>query len=151
VHRRGAGDPTYRILGDGRHARGIRTPEGPASLVVATDVGAGAVSADAWGPGAEWVLDRLPRLLGADDDPTGFAPPAQLAEAWRHHKHWRLGATDLVMESLVPTIIEQKVTGQEAFGAFRTLVRGFGEKAPGPLGLMLQPTPEQLRAIPSWE
>jgi 3-methyladenine DNA glycosylase/8-oxoguanine DNA glycosylase len=153
VHRRGAGDPTYRILGDGRHARGIRTPEGPASLVVATDVGAGAVSADAWGPGAGWALDRLPRMLGVDDDPTGFAPPTQLAEAWRHHKYWRLGATDLVMESLVPTIIEQKVTGQEAFAAFRRLVRLYGERAPGPaeLDLWVQPSAETLRMIPSWE
>lgn len=153
AHRRGAGDPTYRVLGDGRHARGIRTPEGLASLVVSTDIGAGAVSADAWGPGADWVLDRLPRMLGADDDPTGFAPPPQLAEAWRHHRNWRLGATDLVMESLVPTIIEQKVTGQEAFAAFRRLVRRFGERAPGPLELDLwvQPDAETLRMIPSWE
>jgi len=154
VHRRGAGDPTYRVLGDGRHARGIRTPVGLASLVVSTDIGAGAVSADAWGPGADWVLDRLPRMLGADDDPTGFAPPPQLAEAWRHHRNWRLGTTDLVMESLVPTIIEQKVTGQEAFAGFRRLVHRYGEVAPGPgadHGLRLQPSAERLRAIPSWE
>jgi 3-methyladenine DNA glycosylase/8-oxoguanine DNA glycosylase len=62
------------------------------------------------------------------------------------------------MESLVPAIIEQKVTGQEAFGAFRTLVHRFGERAPGPpsdgdppVRLWVQPSPTDLRAIPSWE
>jgi 3-methyladenine DNA glycosylase/8-oxoguanine DNA glycosylase len=153
VHRRGSGDPTYRVLADGSHARGIRTPQGVATLVVAPDPAGAEVRASAWGPGADWALDRLPRMLGADDDPAGFEPPAPLAAAWRRHRHWRLGATDLVMESLVPTIIEQKVTGQEAFAAFRRLVRRHGERAPGPAGLDLwvQPGPATLRAIPSWE
>jgi 3-methyladenine DNA glycosylase/8-oxoguanine DNA glycosylase len=153
VHRRGRGDPTYRVLPDGSHARGIRTPEGPATLAVAVDAGGGAVQARAWGVGADWVLERVPRMLGADDDPAGFTPPAPLAGVWRRHQHWRLGATDLVMESLVPSIIEQKVTGQEAFAAFRRLVRRYGEQAPGPGGfdLWVQPDPQTLRSIPSWE
>jgi 3-methyladenine DNA glycosylase/8-oxoguanine DNA glycosylase len=153
THRRGAGDPTYRVLPDGSHARGIRSPEGAAALVVAVDPGAGEVQARAWGPGSTWVLDRLPRMLGHDDDPSGFEPPPVLAASWRRHRHWRLGATDLVMESLVPTIIEQKVTGQEAFAGFRRLVRRHGERAPGPpeLDLWIQPGALALRAIPSWE
>ncbi|MCW2758679.1 MAG: DNA-3-methyladenine glycosylase 2 family protein, partial [Nocardioidaceae bacterium] len=59
-----------------------------------------------------------------------------------------------VLEALVPAIIEQKVTGQEAFGGFRRLVHRYGERAPGPgaeIGLWLQPAPETIRAIPSWE
>jgi 3-methyladenine DNA glycosylase/8-oxoguanine DNA glycosylase len=152
VHRRGAGDPTYRVLPDGSHARGIRTPEGPVALVVAADHAQAQVHARAWGPGAAWALDRLPRMLGADDDTAGFEPPAALAASWRRHQHWRLGATDLVMESLVPSIIEQKVTGQEAFAGFRRLVRRYGEPAPGPdLGLWIQPEPATLRRVPSWE
>ena len=35
------------------------------------------------------------------------------------------------MEALTPAIIEQKVTGQEALGGFRALVRRYGELAPG--------------------
>jgi 3-methyladenine DNA glycosylase/8-oxoguanine DNA glycosylase len=152
VHRRGAGDPTYRVLPDGTHARGIRTPEGPVALLVGSEPTSGEVHARAWGPGSHWALARLPRMLGADDDPTGFEPPEPLAQAWRRQRHWRLGATDLVMESLVPTIIEQKVTGQEAFAAFRRLVRRYGEPAPGPdIGLWIQPDPATLRTIPSWE
>jgi 3-methyladenine DNA glycosylase/8-oxoguanine DNA glycosylase len=159
THRRGSGDPTFRRTPDGSSWRGMRTPEGPVTLRILAEPGLGVVTGEAWGSGAEWALDRLPRMLGADDDPTGFVPVHKpIADAWRRHQHWRLGATDLVMESLVPAIIEQKVTGKEAFGAYRALVHRFGERAPGPPGepeptvrLWIQPSPEQLRAIPSWE
>jgi 3-methyladenine DNA glycosylase/8-oxoguanine DNA glycosylase len=151
VHRRGAGDPTYRITADGRHRRSLRTPAGPASLEVAPLDANGEVRARAWGEGADWALEALPRILGAEDDPAGFTPPPQLAATWRRYQHWRLGGSGLVWESLLPSIIEQKVTGQEAFGAFRRLVRRYGEPAPGDLDLWLQPAPETVRAIPSWE
>ncbi|MET3960205.1 3-methyladenine DNA glycosylase/8-oxoguanine DNA glycosylase [Marmoricola sp. OAE513] len=152
VHRRGAGDPTYQVLPDGAHARAMRSPDGPVTLRVEPLDSAGRVVAQAWGSGATWALDHLPTMLGADDDPSGFEPHHDVVAAeWKRQPHWRLGRTGLVMESLVPTIIEQKITGQEAFGAFRTLVRRYGERAPGDLGLLLQPTPETLRTIPSWE
>lgn len=115
----------------------------------------GTVEAQAWGSGAVWALDQLPGLLGADDDWTGFEPRNDiLADVWRRHPQLRLGHTRLVFESLVPTVIEQKVTGQEAFAGFRALVRRYGEPAPGPgadLGLMLQPEPSRLATIPSWD
>ncbi len=152
VHQRGAGDPTYSRFRDGSHARAMRTPLGAVTLQVQPLDQDGLITARAWGPGADWALEALPRMLGAEDDVAGFEPrhPA-VASAWQRHRHWRLGRTDLVIGSLVPTIIEQKVTGQEAFSAFRRLVRRFGEAAPGPLELMLQPAPETIRTIPSWE
>ena len=153
--RRGAGDPTLRLDVDGRHWRASRTPHGPATLAVRDQDTAGAIRAEAWGPGAEWALDQLPALLGDLDDWTGFEPRHPvLEEAWRRHPHLRLGRTGLVLESLVPSIIEQKVTGQEAFAGFRALVRRHGVPAPGPgaaRGLMVQPDAATLRAIPSWE
>jgi 3-methyladenine DNA glycosylase/8-oxoguanine DNA glycosylase len=114
--------------------------------------GDGDVRAEAWGEGADWALSRLPAMLGADDDPSGFEPRHPvLVEAQRRHPHARIGRTGLVMEALVPAIIEQKVTGQEAFAGFRQLVLKYGERAPGPHGrLWLQPDPEKIRAIPSW-
>ena len=152
--RRGAGDPTYRLDGTG-HWRGHRTPDGPVTLRIDPRPADGVVEARAWGPGAAWTLDALPAMLGAADDPAGFEPRIPLLEeARRRHPHWRLGRTGLVMEALVPAIIEQKVTGQEAFAGFRRLVRRYGEPAPGPgseMGLFVQPTPEAIRTIPSWE
>lgn len=134
----------------------MRTPTGPASICVHQRPASGDVHARAWGAGADWALEHLPRLLGADDDPTGFEPHhhPEVEHGWRSHGHWRIGATGLVMESLVPSILEQKVTGKQAFGSFRELVRRHGEPAPGPvasLPLMLQPTPATIAAIPSWE
>ena len=153
--RRGAGDPTHKEDDAGRHWRAMRTPTGTATLCVQARPTSGDVLGRAWGPGAEWALDRLPALLGADDDPSGFvAHHPQVAEGWRRHRHWRIGGTGLVMEALVPSILEQKVTGKQAFGSFRDLVRRHGEPAPGPVGslrLMVQPTPAAIAAIPSWE
>jgi 3-methyladenine DNA glycosylase/8-oxoguanine DNA glycosylase len=154
-HRRGGGDPTYRSDEDGRVWRGIRTPEGPATLAIQARPRDGDVHAEAWGPGADWVLESVPDLLGASDDWTGFEPRHPvLVDARRRHPHVRLGRTGLVMEALLPAIIEQKVTGQEAFGGFRMLVHRYGERAPGPgreRKLWVQPTPDRLRSIPSWE
>ncbi len=111
--------------------------------------------ASAAGPGAEWALDSAPALCGADDDPTGFEPRHPvLVEAVRRYPHWRIGRTGLVMEALVPAIIEQKVTGQEAFAGFRMLVHRFGERAPGAgadRGVWVQPDTATIRRIPSWE
>jgi len=156
--RRGGGDPTCRTDGHGeaaRHWRGIRTPSGPATLLVQARPRLGEVYAEAWGPGADWALDHVPSLLGADDDPSGFEPRHPvLVEACRRYPHWRLGRTDRVFEALVPSIVEQKVTGKEAFAGFRTLVHFFGERAPGPgreRKLWLQPTAERIRTIPSWD
>jgi len=160
-HRRGPGDPTYRIEGPvdgGVHWRGLRTPEGPATL--ALRVTGDAVQASAWGAGADWALGSVPGLFGADDDPSGFEPPEGLLEhpgfrdALRRGGVPRLGRTGLVMEAMLPSILEQKVTGQEAFGGFREVVRRFGEQAPGPGAerrLWIQPDAATLSSIPSWE
>ncbi|MEP9365314.1 DNA-3-methyladenine glycosylase 2 family protein [Nocardioides sp. CN2-186] len=154
IHKRGGGDPTYKIVGE-RHWRGIRTPQGSVTLAVESRAADGVVRAEAWGPGAEWVLESLPALLGADDDVRGFEPRHPVVEqAWRRYDHLRIGRTGLVMEALTPAIIEQKVTGQEAFAGFRMLVHRYGERAPGPGGdlkLWVQPSADTIRQVPSWE
>lgn len=143
-------------VGSGGLWRATATPDGPATLRLA--VGAGHdVVATAWGPGAGWVLDGVPALLGADDDPAGFAPGHPLLrDAWRRHPGWRVPRSRQVMESLVPAVLEQKVTGREAWRAWRTLVRKYGVPAPGPVellpaGLFVPPAPETWRRVPSWE
>ncbi len=152
--RRGAGDPTYRDDA-GTVWRGVRTPAGPATIAVRPRPAEGLVEAQAWGAGAQWALDSLPGLLGADDDPGDFDPRLpELVEAWRRSPHWRFGRSGLVIQSLVPTIIEQRVTGQEAFAGYRRLVQRYGERAPGPGAerrLWVPPTPEEVLRVPSWE
>lgn len=152
-YRHGGGDPTFARLSDGAIAMARNTPEGAGTLCIRARASEGLVEAQAWGSGAEWLLDRLPRLLGADDAVEGFEPPAALADSWRRNATWRIGASDTVWDNLLPTIIEQKVTGQEAFAGYRNLVRRFGSPAPGPdhLKVRLAPDPAAVRQIPSWE
>jgi hypothetical protein len=153
--RRGAGDPTHLREPSGAVWRASRTPDGPVTLRISSLDGAGEVRAAAWGPGSGWALDRLPTMLGASDDPSGFEPlQPVLRRAWRRFAHLRTPSTGLVLESLVPSIIEQKVTGREAWTGWRNLIRRFGEPAPGPrgaTGMRVLPSPAALAAIPSWE
>lgn len=141
--RRGGGDPTSRRDDDGWWFA-WQTPAGPVTLRLEVPGGVGVdVTATAWGSGAEWALDRVPALLGEHDDPDGFEPRHPVvAEEWRRRPGWRVPASGLVLQHLVASIIEQKVTGKEAFAGYRRLVRRFGEPAPGPgegLGLAVPP------------
>lgn len=112
------------------------------------------VLARAWGGGGEWMLDRLPDLLGGRDDPSAFTPHHELvAREWPRQSGWRVPANGLVAQMLVCSVIEQKVTGREAFSSLRQLVRRFGSPAPGPgegMGLVAPPTPAQWLRVPSW-
>jgi 3-methyladenine DNA glycosylase/8-oxoguanine DNA glycosylase len=152
--RRGRGDPSYRTDPAGTTWKVFCTPLGPATLAVRPLDAHGEVRARAWGPGAAWVLDGLPALLGDDDDPAGFEPHHDvLVEPSRRFGHWRVCRTRLVMEALVPAVLEQKVTGKEAFGSWRRLLQVYGGRAPGPvgeLGMRVMPSVAELRAVPSW-
>ncbi|UJP09029.1 DNA-3-methyladenine glycosylase 2 family protein [Microbacterium sp. KUDC0406] len=151
VLRRGAGDPTITV--DGHVVWiGLRTDAGLATL--ALRAAHGEVHASAWGPGAAEALDAVPRLCGADDDSSGFdASQHPLVEAAaQRHPGMRLTRTDRVFEALAGSIIEQKVTGMQAFGAWRQLVSRFGERAPGPTprAMFVPPSAQGWRRIPSW-
>ncbi|MGW0712020.1 DNA-3-methyladenine glycosylase family protein [Streptomyces sp. NPDC002643] len=150
--RRGAGDPTFRATPDGAVWRASRTPVGAGTLRVV--VRGGAVEAEAWGPGGSWLLEQLPPLLGALDEPEVFVPRHRVvAMAWKRRVGLRLTRTGLVLESLIPSVLEQKVTTGEAYRAWRLLVRKYGEPAPGPVppGMYVMPTAREWALIPSWE
>jgi len=155
VHRRGAGDPAFRVAADGSVWRTSLTPEGPGTLRI---MGMSAtvrteVSATAWGPGASWLLAAVPGLLGAHDDSAGFDPPDQLREMSRRHQGMRVGRSGRVLEALVPAVLEQKVVGAEAWRAWRLLLLRFGDPAPGPApdGMRVFPPARTWLRIPSWE
>ncbi|MEU3856792.1 DNA-3-methyladenine glycosylase 2 family protein [Streptomyces sp. NPDC028722] len=153
--RRGPGDPTFRATADGSVWRAARTPAGPGTLRVRAY--GGEVLGEAWGPGAEWLLEQLPEFLGAADDPGAFVPRHRVVALARHRRPGlRLTRTGLVLESLIPSVLEQKVTADEAYRAWRLLVRRFGEPAPGPAGaggrpMSVMPAPRTWALIPSWE
>jgi 3-methyladenine DNA glycosylase/8-oxoguanine DNA glycosylase len=146
INRRGHGDPTIRV-GAGAVVRATRTPDGPGTIHVR--LAADRVEAEAWGPGAERLLADLPSLVGLDDDSSALRPAHPvLRELARRCPGLRIGRTGNVMEALVPAIIEQKVTGAEAFRAWRLLVTRYGERAPGPWDVWVPPRMDRIAALP---
>jgi len=146
--RGGTGDPSVQL--DGAEIwRATRTPAGIATQRLRPR--GGAIEVEAWGPGAEWLLEHAPVLLGEDDDDRDFAPTHPiLRDLHRQHAGLRLLRTESVMETLVPTVLEQKVAGVEARHAYRHLIRTLGEPAPGPTPLMVPPSPHVLASTPYW-
>ncbi len=97
----------------------------------------------------------VPELCGAGDDWSDLdvGGNALLAECRRRAPGLRLLRTNAVFEALLPAILEQKVTGEEARRAWRWLIMKHGESAPGPApdGMRVFPAPEVWRRIPSWD
>jgi len=135
--RLGKHDPTI-LLAATTMLRATRTAAGVATVRV--DHQGDRLVVEAWGDGAELVLEQAPAWLGLHDDRRGFAPTDPVVgELHRHADGLRLPRTDRVVEALVPAILSQKVTGFEAKRAHRQLVERWGEPAPGPGGLLVLP------------
>lgn len=150
--RRGTGDPAHRFDATGRFWWACLTPDGAGTITVAA--AGSTVTARAWGPGAEWLLGAVPTLLGGADDWSGLDVSAVpvLHEVRRRRPGLRLARTGLVLDALVPAVLEQKVTGLEARRSWRLLLYRFGTPAPGPDGgLRVPPSPQALLDVPSWD
>jgi 3-methyladenine DNA glycosylase/8-oxoguanine DNA glycosylase len=149
LHLRGRGDPAMRFEVSGSCWRASRTPDGPVTLLLELVDGGVAIRTRAWGPGATWALDGAPALLGLDDEPAALVPRhAAVAAAVRATPGLRLGRTGNVLEALIPAILEQKITGDEARRVYRALLSRHGEPAPGGFGLRIGPSPAALAALP---
>jgi 3-methyladenine DNA glycosylase/8-oxoguanine DNA glycosylase len=146
---RGTGDPTMRVTSSVA-IRASTTPDGPGSIDIR--VTGAEVRAAAWGPGGAHLLAGLPAALGLDDDDRGFEPelhPA-ISRLARRLGRVRLGRTGAVWDALLPAILEQRITGTEAWRNHRRLVLAHGQPAPGPHGLRLAPRPEALATLPTY-
>jgi 3-methyladenine DNA glycosylase/8-oxoguanine DNA glycosylase len=151
--RRGPYDPCIAI---GRREvwRATHTPDGPGTQRLT--VVAGGIETEAFGPGAAWLVEHAPALVGAADTGTEFEPgPGPVAELHRRHRGLRMTTAHNPVELMVPTILEQKVTSVEAHRAYGRLVRAHGQPAPSssgrcPADLRLPPTPAELVALPSY-
>ncbi len=139
--RRGLGDPCFLAPGDGSIWRTSLLPTGPVTARISR-AGTNAVQCVAWGAGAAQFVDMLPAMLGSEDDASDFVPRhPTVAAAQRRVPHLRLGRTGLVLEALIPAIIEQRVPGADAFRSWRVLGAEYGTPAPGP-------APEAVRVAP---
>lgn len=123
------------------------TPEGVASVAFRRSSD-GTVRADAWGPGHDWSLTRLPALLGAEDHAAeDFRPDHPLVRRLAtRFDSLRLGATGRWYEALAMASIGQRVVAADAETSRRRLARRFGESTVGPLPAF--PTPPALLRVP---
>ncbi|MBK5287568.1 MAG: DNA-3-methyladenine glycosylase 2 family protein [Acidimicrobiia bacterium] len=146
--RRGPYDPSI-TLSPTECWRATHTPAGPGTERLR--VVPGGVEVEAFGPGAEVLLDQAPALLGAHDTRAEFAPAdARVATLHRRYRGLRLTTAGNPVELMVPTILEQKVTSIEAHRSYARLVRAHGTPAPGPVELVFPPSPAELVALPSF-
>jgi len=127
-----------------------RTPHGPATLHIAREPLC-TVHARAWGEGAEWLLGRLPVLIGADRPPLDPLGNPVLRAAVGRQPGLRLPSTGVLVESLLPAIVEQRVAGLAARRSWAALIRLLGDPAPGPAGLLLPPDPARVAALEDWD
>jgi len=144
----GPRDPCWRV-GFEEVWRATRSPFGPTTerISLAPD---GTVSVEAWGDGAEWLLQRAPALCGAGDDLSTFTPAdALLKRLAKEHAGMRLGRTEAVFEAALAIVLEQRVASPDAWESWRWLVFSLGERAPGPRsGLWVPPSPERIAHTP---
>lgn len=150
----GSHDPSYRRTPDRAVWRTMRTPDGPATQRL--EAVEGVVVSRAWGPGAAWATERLPRTLGVDDDVTAFDSslhPLVAAQWSRYGAGMRTPSTGVVVETMVAAVLEQRVTGIEARRSWAWLLRTHGVPAPGPApeGMHVFPETDVLAHVPSWE
>ena len=131
---------------DGVRWWATETPDGSASLAF-RPVG-GEVIADAWGPGAEWAIGKLPALLGNDDDPSGFEPRDPVVSGLVSRLGVpRLGATGRWYEAMATAAVYQRVVSADARTAVARMGRLYGADVPGGGPLPLFPRAEAVLRI----
>lgn len=135
-------DPCTRWI-DGKYWLAARTPQGPGSICLVPKI-------EAFGPAADWLLERADAMLGKQDSLDGFDPsPHPLIAKLARTEKIRLPRTGIVFPRLLKAICEQKVTGKEAYRTYSAIVRKFGEPAPGPArNLLLPPDPDVIARTP---
>ncbi|MET0910572.1 MAG: DNA-3-methyladenine glycosylase 2 family protein [Ilumatobacteraceae bacterium] len=163
--RHGRTDPTTVLgaVGRGRASSGTflhatYTPDGPGTVRVRWTGGRrdiGSCDIDSYGSGGEWLAARVPRMLGSGDtglvgvDTAGWSPT--VTTALHGSNDVAIGASCNLYHELLPTIVEQRITGHEAHRQWRRLCVELSEPAPGPFpGLLLPPAPERLVGRPAW-
>lgn len=147
LQRLGAYDPTIGWRGDVLW-RCCRTPYGPGSMRVRWTPSRGRVEGEAWGRGGPWLAAQAFSMLGGADDPDAFQPAAaSIRRLSRRRQDVALGRAARVFDTVVSYVLQQRVRFTEAAASWGRVVRWVNEPAPGPLGLLLPPTPQQWSAI----
>ena len=144
----GPHDPTTRFAADG-FWRTTRHRSGTATVQIRPD--GDAFEIEAWGEGADEVLDLVPGWLGAHDNERFETDHPLVSELHRRHPGLRIGRSADVMTAMYVSVCGQKVTGLEARRAWQLMVQHYGEDAPGPADLRVAPAAERLAEVPYYD
>ena len=111
----------------------------------------------------EQLCQELPGWVGAYDSWEKLKHPSlwkllprSLQRAGKEHPGVRLGASNDIFKHAVNAITEQRVTGIEAMGGLRRILRIYGTPLPRtgfsdqPLNMVFFPSPHTIAGIPSW-
>lgn len=156
--RRGVNDPSF-VLTPQRAWWCGRLTEGEFLAVVSSVPSESRVTVHACGRGAEAFIESADQRLGLRDSPTSFDPVIDRVAAWQAALPGvRLTSTGVLIDALVPAVLEQRVMASDAFGAWQTLVTECGDMAPPtsaelapPRPMYVPPTVSRWRAVPSWQ
>ena len=156
---------TAREAGVGLLVRFARTHPADLCAPVEVTIWAGDSSAGGASPASalEAFAARVPGWVGEQDRWAGFYTsaawgqlPARLVRARAEAPGLRLPSVGLLSQNLLLAITEQRVTGIEAMGGMRALLRQYGEPAPvtglpdQPPGLVSFPQASVFAQIPDW-
>ena len=134
------------LRGRGQSAEySLWTEAGPAAVALNNEMGV--LTATAIGPGAEQAVAAVPRTIGADDPDDMAEGRGLVRDLDRKHRGFRLGSTGRVFDTILPAVLGQRVTTDEAKRNYSRLVAAVAEEAPGDTGLLLPPRPEAVAAL----
>ncbi len=114
------------------------TPLGPGSVLLRRE--GATINAEAWGDGAEWMLDKAPGVIGCNDDPTTLPRVNDMVtDLARRKPGLRMPRSERVMEALFITVLGQKIQATMAHRSARIFRARYGQPAPGPCPIQLLP------------
>ena len=151
VLRMGMNDPTT-LLSRNQFAFAQHTPIGPVEVeLTQPELGVAKITARCWGPGGEWIVERLPTMLGFDDDPTAFQPSGPLRRLHQKHIGMRMTQMPLVASQVTKVVLMQLVAWRDAQSSWCQLAKRLGLESPGPNGLRLPPRLTDIRSLAQFE
>ena len=144
----GVRDPSLRVS-DRQATLAFHTAEGAAT--VDAELRGQQLMVSCYGPGRHWIEPRIPALFGSHDSPDDFRPQGKVAELVAQSPGVHLPRLPVVFQRLVQIVLQQLVVWGDALRGWIRIVRKFGCDAPGPGGLRLGPSAQQLARLGYYE